>query len=61
VNELVDHGYGVYELLHEKDPMIEHEEEDEDATETYENGVKRFDEPSATLEEPTKEINLRRR
>jgi len=33
--ELVNDGYGVYELIHEKDPIVEDEEDDKDAAEAY--------------------------
>ena len=49
---------GVYLLEFEDDPVDEEKEEEEDSAELYASGVRRFDEPTAAVEEPTKEINL---
>ncbi len=45
----VDDGYGVYEIV---------ECDQEDTAGLYASGVKRFDEPTMAVEEPTKEINF---
>lgn len=55
---LSDDGLGVYEILNEKDPADEEDNEIDDTDDLYTQGLKRFDEPSSAVDEPTKEINL---
>ena len=55
-DQLID-GLGVYELMPEEE-NDDGSEEDDDPTKMYSIGEKRFDEPTSTVEEPTKEINL---
>src|SRR5262249_41216191 len=51
---------GVYEIAVDEDcPDNNPEpENEEDPAEQYASGIKRFDEPTSAIEEPTKEINL---
>src|SRR5262249_49870070 len=49
---------GVYEIDVDKECPENELEEEEDPASQYVSGVKRFDEPTSAVEEPTKEINL---
>ena len=53
-DQLID-GLGVYELMLEED---NDDSEEDDPAKMYSTGEKRFDEPTSTVEEPIKEINL---
>ena len=53
-DQLVD-GLRVYELMSEEG---NDDSEEDDPAKMYSTGEKRFDEPTSTVEEPTKEINL---
>ena len=54
-DQLTD-GLGVYEIMPEEEN--DDGSEDDDPAKMYSTGEKRFDEPTSTVEEPTKEINL---
>ena len=49
-------GLRVYEIMPEEEN--DDNPEDDDPAKMYSTGEKRFDEPTSTVEEPTKEINL---
>ncbi|MQL70622.1 hypothetical protein Taro_002914 [Colocasia esculenta] len=51
----LDDGFGIYEILNDEDPVDEEDGEIEDATKMYASGMRRFDEPTSTVDEPTKE------
>src|SRR5262249_868495 len=56
--DIAQAALGVYEIdIDEECPENEPEEEEDPASQ-YVSGVKRFDEPTSAVEEPTKEINL---
>ena len=55
-DQLID-GLRVYELMSEED---NNDSEEDDPVKKYSTGERRFDEPTSTVEEPTKEINLGR-
>ena len=48
----------MYEILVEHDPLEENDCEIEDAVEMYTSGMRRFDEPTSAVDEPTKEVNV---
>ena len=54
-DEQLTDGLGVYKITPEEE---DDQSEDEDPAKMYSTGEKRFDEPTSTVEEPTKEINL---
>src|SRR5262249_3727622 len=57
--DITQTALGVYEIdIDEECPKDELEQEEEDPASQYVSGVKRFDEPTSAVEEPTKEINL---
>ncbi|MQM07285.1 hypothetical protein Taro_040126, partial [Colocasia esculenta] len=51
----VDDGFGVYEIMDDNDPIEECDEEFEDEADAFASGLKKFDEPTAAVEEITKE------
>ncbi|MQL72558.1 hypothetical protein Taro_004893 [Colocasia esculenta] len=55
IEEGLDDGFGVYEIIAEDDPLDEEDCEIEDAAEMYASGMKKFDEPTSAVDEPTKE------
>ena len=55
-DEQLTDGLGVYEIMPEQEN--DDDPENEDPVKMYSTGEKRFDEPTSTVEEPTKEINL---
>ena len=54
-DEQLTDGLGVHEITLEEE---DDQSEDEDPAKLYSTGEKRFDEPTSTVEESTKEINL---
>ena len=54
-DQLTD-GLRVYEIMPEEEN--DDDSDDKDPAKMYSTGEKRFDEPTSTVEEPTKEINL---
>ncbi|MQL81541.1 hypothetical protein Taro_014003 [Colocasia esculenta] len=50
----IDDGFGVYEIMDDDDQIEEGDEEFEDEVDVFASGLKRFDEPSAAVEEITK-------
>ncbi|MQM01604.1 hypothetical protein Taro_034364, partial [Colocasia esculenta] len=53
---VIDDGFGVYEIMDVNDPIEERDEEFEDKADVFASGIRRFDEPSAVVEETTKEV-----
>ncbi|MQM07705.1 hypothetical protein Taro_040546 [Colocasia esculenta] len=53
--EGLDDGFGVYEIITEEDPVNEEDGEIEDTAEMYASGMRRFDERTSAVDEPTKE------
>ncbi|MQL88524.1 hypothetical protein Taro_021079 [Colocasia esculenta] len=56
IEEGLDDGFGIYEIVAEEDPLDENGVEIEDAAEAYASGMRRFDEPTSAVDEPTKEL-----
>ncbi|MQM03649.1 hypothetical protein Taro_036438 [Colocasia esculenta] len=53
---LIDDGFGVYKIMNDEDPIDEEDSEVDDDAEKYTSGVRRFDEPTTAVDEPTKEL-----